>query len=181
MGKTIFDEKGDIFRQIGPNKYINLREKIIEKRSETIGKILIDFRLKRGYTQQEISDAIGIARQTYAGYESGRHEPSAEILIRLADIYEISLDLLMGRYISTDIEFIKNQILTEQAEANENDDIDEKVELQEQRTRKKYNRVKKENVLKKAFDIGRSHGYQATDEMLDALEKRKKGKQTKED
>ncbi|RGX54374.1 transcriptional regulator [Anaerotruncus sp. AF02-27] len=180
MPGTIFDDKNGIYKEIGAKNCINNITKTIEKRSEVVGKLLTKYRLKRGYTQQEISDAIGIAQQTYAGYESGRHEPGIEILVRLADIYEISLDLLTGRYISTDIEFIKNQVLTEQAEANDDDDIDEKVELQEQRTRKKYNRVKKENVLKKAFDIGRSHGYQATDEMLDALEKRKKGKQTKE-
>ena len=49
-------------------------------------------------TQQETATAIGIAQTTYAGYETGRHEPSIEILIRLADIYKVSMDYITGRY-----------------------------------------------------------------------------------
>ena len=68
-----------------------------KKRSEIVGEIITGLRLKRGYTQQEISDAIGIARQTYAGYERGYHEPSIESLIALAEIYGVSLDYITGK------------------------------------------------------------------------------------
>ena len=114
-----------------------------EKRSVIVGRIITKLRLNRGYTQQEISDAIGIARQTY---ENGRHEPNIEVLITIAEIYGISLDLLTGRYSTTRNEFIKDQIRDEEINRAENpeEEILEKVELHEFREKKRrYNRAKK--------------------------------------
>ena len=51
---------------------------------EIVGEIITGLRLKRGYTQQEISDAIGIARQTYAGYERGTVRRKGVFLLCLA-------------------------------------------------------------------------------------------------
>lgn len=62
---------------------------------------LIQLRKQAGYTQQHLSQILGIPRPTYANYErpkeqSGR-EPNVEMLKRLADIYDISLDYLLNR------------------------------------------------------------------------------------
>lgn len=46
--------------------------------------------------QQEVADALGVSRSTYANYESGRRAPDINILMHLADIYGISLDELTG-------------------------------------------------------------------------------------
>jgi len=117
-----------------------------EKRSEIVGQIITRLRLNRGYTQQEISDAIGIARQTYAGYERGRHEPSIETLISLAEVYGVSLDLIAGRYETTRLGYIAEREIDEAIDSMEREDMDiqEKIELQEYRQqRRKYNRAKK--------------------------------------
>lgn len=117
-----------------------------EKRSEIVGQIITRLRLNRGYTQQEISDAIGIARQTYAGYERGYHEPSIEALISLAEIYGVSLDLITGRYETTRLGYIAERRIDEAIDSAEREDIEiqEKIELQEYRQQKrKYNRAKK--------------------------------------
>lgn len=116
-----------------------------KKRSEIVGEIITGLRLKRGYTQQEISDAIGIARQTYAGYERGYHEPSIESLIALAEIYGVSLDYITGRYEITNIARIKSHVIDDMIEKQETDEeIMEQIELHEFREqRRKYNRVKK--------------------------------------
>ena len=148
MAGTIFGDEKEFYKQIGTDKCLNLDKRIIERRSDVIGRLLTKFRLDRGYTQQEVSDAVGIAQQTYAGYERGRHEPSIEILIRLADVYGVSLDLLTGRYSSTLHGFIRESILDEQISLAEDDNIDEKIALHEAReyektTKKKYNRAKK--------------------------------------
>ena len=47
-------------------------------------------RIGRGYTQEEIADAIGVARSTYTRYESDK---------RLPDIYKLCAlaDYLVGR------------------------------------------------------------------------------------
>ena len=47
--------------------------------------------------QKEAADRTGINMVTLSGYEIGKNEPNLEALVRLADIYEVSLDYLMCR------------------------------------------------------------------------------------
>jgi len=58
---------------------------------------MVELRLKEGLTQTEIAKLLGIAQQTYAGYETGRNEPDIKTFIQLADIYKVSTDYLLGR------------------------------------------------------------------------------------
>lgn len=48
------------------------------------------------WKQQDVANALGVSRSTYANYESGRRAPDIDILIHLADIYGITLDELTG-------------------------------------------------------------------------------------
>lgn len=48
-------------------------------------------------TQAELAQTLGISRRTYANYERGVHAMPAEILVRIADIFDSSLDYLTGR------------------------------------------------------------------------------------
>lgn len=88
-----------LYNEIGKKHYINEETKTIVLRSETIGKILKFLRTKTNNTQKTVAENIGIAQQTYAGYESGKHEPSIEITIRLANFYGLSMDYITGRFI----------------------------------------------------------------------------------
>ncbi len=54
-------------------------------------------RNQQGFTQQRVADAIGISRGAYANYEVGTREPDAETLSKLADLYQVSTDYLLGR------------------------------------------------------------------------------------
>ena len=54
-------------------------------------------RIGRGYTQEEIADAIGVARSTYTRYESDKRLPDIYKLCALADYFDVSLDELVGR------------------------------------------------------------------------------------
>jgi len=69
-----------------------------ESRAKTIGSILKFLRNNLGVKQKDIAEKVGIAQQTYAGYESGKHEPSIELAIRLASLYGVTLDFIAGRY-----------------------------------------------------------------------------------
>jgi transcriptional regulator with XRE-family HTH domain len=89
-------------KELGKHKYINFDKKELEDRVKTISEILSYLRKRAGFTQKDVADKIGMARQTYAGYESGRHEPNIEIMIRLAEIYQISMDYITGRYLGID-------------------------------------------------------------------------------
>ncbi len=59
---------------------------------------LKELRIKENIPQEVIAVEIGVARSTYACYESGKNEPDIATLIKIADIYGISLDYLVGRY-----------------------------------------------------------------------------------
>lgn len=49
------------------------------------------------YKQRQVAEYIGVSLRTYQGYEAGRSEPTIVRLIALADLFDVSLDYLMGR------------------------------------------------------------------------------------
>lgn len=54
-----------------------------------------ELRKIHGHTQDYVASAIGVVRQTYSHYETGKRTPSSEILFKLAGLYNISIDDLM--------------------------------------------------------------------------------------
>ena len=54
-------------------------------------------RAQSGMTQKEVAACAHIAVQAYQNYELMTREPKLEILIRIADIDNVSLDYLVGR------------------------------------------------------------------------------------
>lgn len=53
-------------------------------------------RKKANMTQQQVADILGITQQAYANYESNKREPDRQMLIKLAQIFEVSTDFLLG-------------------------------------------------------------------------------------
>ncbi len=64
---------------------------------EILAKRLKECRTNRGVTQQEVAIYCDITEKTYQNYELMTREPKLEILIRIADYYDVSLDWLVGR------------------------------------------------------------------------------------
>lgn len=58
---------------------------------------LRSLRKYREYTQQDVALKLGIDRTTYNKYETGKSEPDYEILRKLADLFGVSTDYLIGR------------------------------------------------------------------------------------
>ena len=58
---------------------------------------LKDIRTKRNLTQQQVADKIGCSAIVYSRYENGLRQPSIETLLRLADIFGVTVDYLLGR------------------------------------------------------------------------------------
>lgn len=58
---------------------------------------LKECRVKAGYTQKCIALTVGVAMPTVSQWESGIKSPSVENLIRLADLYGVTVDHLLGR------------------------------------------------------------------------------------
>ena len=48
-------------------------------------------------TQQQVADKLFITRSAYSNYENGSRAFPLDILSRLADIYNTSVDYLIGR------------------------------------------------------------------------------------
>ncbi len=56
------------------------------------------YRLHKQFTQEQVAQQIGVSQQAYGHYETGRREPNIETLILLANLYNTSIDILVGRY-----------------------------------------------------------------------------------
>ena len=54
------------------------------------------------FTQLQISKKLNISRQAYSNYETGQRIPDVDTLIRLADIYHITLEQLITQPCSGD-------------------------------------------------------------------------------
>lgn len=61
-----------------------------------LGMRLRKFRKENGYSQSHIANVLGIERSTYTYYETGKTVPVIFDLMRLADLYDISMDSLLG-------------------------------------------------------------------------------------
>ena len=66
--------------------------------------ILKELRESRGMTQQDVADAIHVTRGAVCQWENGARLPSLATALMLADLFQVSLDTLMGRGSSDEIE-----------------------------------------------------------------------------
>lgn len=58
---------------------------------------LKELRLEKGMRQKDVAEKIGVSPQSYNFYENWVNKPDPETLIKLADLFEVSLDYLVGR------------------------------------------------------------------------------------
>lgn len=58
--------------------------------------LIKELRENKGLTQEEVSKKLNIARATYANYETGKREPNFETLQKIAALFEVSADYLLG-------------------------------------------------------------------------------------
>ena len=61
------------------------------------GEKIREIRLSRGYNQEQLAEMANLNRVTIAKYESGKVEPGAQALLRIADALEVTVDQLLGR------------------------------------------------------------------------------------
>ncbi|WP_200957449.1 MULTISPECIES: helix-turn-helix domain-containing protein [unclassified Paenibacillus] len=54
-------------------------------------------REKRGLTQEELSNKIGISRAALSHYETNRREPDYETINKIANFFNVTVDYLLGR------------------------------------------------------------------------------------
>lgn len=65
-------------------------------------------REQRGFNMKEIAIKLGIPYTTYVGYEKGEREPNSDVLVKIANYYNTSVDFILGVTTTQDIFSIPN-------------------------------------------------------------------------
>lgn len=65
-------------------------------KAETGGR-MFELRKSQGKSQAEVAEYIGLTVAAYQNYEAGRREAGYEVLCKIADMFNVSLDYLLGR------------------------------------------------------------------------------------
>ena len=63
----------------------------------TLGEKISDLRKRKGISQEKLAELLDISRQAVTKWESGKGNPDTENLIRLSEIFGVSLDELCGK------------------------------------------------------------------------------------
>ncbi len=58
---------------------------------------LIEQRKINQLTQRQVADYLGISQPSYIRYENGQSEPTLANLVKLAELFDVSVDYLLGR------------------------------------------------------------------------------------
>lgn len=66
-------------------------------------KKIRDLREDHDITQKEMSKYLNIMQQQYSLYETGVREIPIELLIKLADYYNVSIDYILNRTINKNL------------------------------------------------------------------------------
>ena len=74
-----------------------------------IGINISELRKKNNYSQEVLAELIGVTRQAVAKWEAEESVPELSKLIALADLFDVSLDRLVGRK-ETDYADLKERI-----------------------------------------------------------------------
>ena len=56
-----------------------------------------ELRAEKNITQLRLSLELEVSQETVSAYENGKHLPSLKSLIKMADIFHVSTDYLIGR------------------------------------------------------------------------------------
>ncbi len=58
---------------------------------------LLELRKQYELTQNQMAQKLGITQPAYIRYENGTAEPTQTMLVQIADIFDVSVDYLLGR------------------------------------------------------------------------------------
>ncbi len=83
------------------------------KDMQTIGKRLAEIRKSKKLKQMELAEMLNVSQQVVSNIERGVTAPDIEQLKKIADIYNISLDELVGReFLCDDADDVERKIIS---------------------------------------------------------------------
>lgn len=77
----------------------------------SLGHNISELRKRRGLSQAQLADKLGIGTSTLGMYETDKREPSYQTLLAIADYFNQSVDELLGRKNSESTSEFKNNSL----------------------------------------------------------------------
>lgn len=64
---------------------------------KVFGERIRSLRESMNYSQVKFAETFGIGQSSVVRYEKGEASPSLELLVKIADYYDVSLDYVLGR------------------------------------------------------------------------------------
>ena len=61
-----------------------------------ISKKIKELRVERRMTQAEFAERLGVTKSSISSYENGSRLPSYDVLLKMARIFKVSTDVLLG-------------------------------------------------------------------------------------
>lgn len=65
-------------------------------RDNKFGIILKELRKEANLSQDQLGKKLGFSNQTVSFWESGKREPSLDVLVSVAKYFDVSVDFLLG-------------------------------------------------------------------------------------
>lgn len=54
-------------------------------------------RAERGWSQQDLAEALGVSRQSVNAIETGKYDPSLPLAFRIADVFALAIEQVFER------------------------------------------------------------------------------------
>lgn len=92
----------ETFTRLRPGEWVPIKKRgglIMRRRTEEYSiftKRLREVRSSTGMSQNQVAEALGVSRSAYAYYETGATRPDLETLIRIARVFGVTTDYLLG-------------------------------------------------------------------------------------
>lgn len=64
---------------------------------QEIAEYITELRTTHGYSQLYLSEVLGIGRQAYSHYETGRNLPTYQSIVRMSELYGIPTDVFISK------------------------------------------------------------------------------------
>lgn len=66
-------------------------------KNNEFGIILKELRLERKISQRKLGEYLGVVNQTISFWEIGSREPDLDMLVKISQYFNVSIDYLLGK------------------------------------------------------------------------------------
>ena len=74
-----------------------MRCSMIELEGDSMYSRIRDLREDRDIKQRQVAEYLSCSQQVYSNYELGQRDIPTDVLIRLAKLYDVSIDYILGQ------------------------------------------------------------------------------------